>query len=105
MVIIFTPQITPCSSQDMVKTDRYGMYSLDSYNKALKIDEELNDRVGMARKYANIGIVLDDIDKLEALESNNKALEINEELNHKAEVATDYYNISFVLSKTSSTHG
>jgi hypothetical protein len=32
--------------------------TLDSHNKALMIEEELNDRDGMGRDYANISSVL-----------------------------------------------
>ncbi len=34
--------------------------ALDSLNKALEIDEELDDRVGLALDYMNIGNVLGD---------------------------------------------
>src|SRR5215472_6817497 len=63
-----------------------------SHNKALKMDEESNDRVGLAADYSNIGValhrgignVLDDLDDYqEALDSYNI-----------------YYDMSFVLSKT-----
>jgi tetratricopeptide (TPR) repeat protein len=55
----------------------------------------------MAGDYANIGVVLDDMGKLQdALENHNKALKIHEELNDRVGIAKDYYNISFVLSKT-----
>jgi tetratricopeptide (TPR) repeat protein len=75
---------------------------LESHNKALEIDKELNDRVGMKGDYKNIGNVLGYMGKNEeALESHNKALEIDKELNDRVGLAGDYYNISFVLSETS----
>jgi len=75
---------------------------LDCLDKSLKIHEELNDRVGMAKDYTNIGNVLGSMGKLpDALYSFNKALNIHEELNDRVGMATIYYNISFILSKTS----
>ena len=47
--------------------------ALDSYNKALKIHEELDDRVGMAGDYYNIGSVLSKTSKEEALIYLDKA--------------------------------
>jgi len=55
---------------------------LDYHRRALTIHEELQDKVGMAKDYANIGLVLADIKnhKEEAIESFSKGLEIFQEL-------------------------
>lgn len=64
----------------------YGTGNYDqalSYHKeALKIHQELKDRVEMAGDYTNIGIVLTNIknQKAAAIESFSKALEIHQEL-------------------------
>jgi tetratricopeptide (TPR) repeat protein len=51
----------------------------------------MNDRVGMAGDYKNIGVVLDHMGKYqEALESHNKALKIEEEMNDRVGMAGDY---------------
>ena len=52
-------------------------WALDYYHKALRISEELNDRVGMARDYTNIEAVLSNMGNYqEALVYHNKALNI-----------------------------
>jgi len=76
--------------------------ALASHNKALKIHEVLNYRAELAADYANIGNVLDYMDKYEeALDSHNKALKIHEELDDRVEMARDYMNIGIVLYKRS----
>jgi tetratricopeptide (TPR) repeat protein len=82
-------------------TYELGMLSkeLDCHNKALKIDKELNDRVGMGNDYTNIGNVLRNMGNYpQALEHNNKALEIHTSLNDKVGMGNDYTNIGLVLS-------
>jgi tetratricopeptide (TPR) repeat protein len=77
-----------------------GMLSkaLDYLKKAQEIDEGLNDRVGMARDYANIGVVLQNIgNNNEALDYLKKAQEIHEGLNDRVGMARDYANIGNVL--------
>ena len=55
--------------------------ALKYHNKALEIDEELNDRVGMAKNYNNIGLVYYGKGQYDdALTYYNKALEINESI-------------------------
>ena len=58
-----------------------GMYqeALDSHHKALKIHEELNDRVEMANDYYNISFVLSKTSNDEALKSLHKARTILQE--------------------------
>ena len=60
--------------------DKY-QEALEGYNKALIIDEELNDRVGMAKDYYNISFVLEltETGKGEALKSLYNALTILQE--------------------------
>lgn len=42
--------------------------ALDSHNKVLEIDKEMNDRVGLAGDYYNFSFVLAKTNKKEALE-------------------------------------
>ena len=68
----------------------------------MEIHEEQNDKVGLAKDYWGMGIVLKKMGKhREALDSYNKALKIDEELNDRLGMANIHYNISLVLSKTS----
>ena len=68
--------------------------------KSLTIDEELNERVGIARDYTSIGIVLRNIGNYQdALQSYNKAVKIHEELNDRVRMARDYSSIGDVLRK------
>jgi tetratricopeptide (TPR) repeat protein len=74
--------------------------ALEYGKTSLGIHSQINDRVGVAADYGNIGLVLGDMGKNEeALESHNKSLEINKKLNDRVELAKNYYNISFVLVK------
>ena len=62
--------------------------ALDYHNKAREIDESLDDKMGMAKDYSNIGIVYyykGDYPK--ALEYHTKALEIDESLNDMVDIA------------------
>jgi tetratricopeptide (TPR) repeat protein len=71
------------------------------HEKALAIHEELNDKVGLALDYRNIGIGLRKMGNLkEALGYHKKALAIHEELNDKVGIAGDYANIGIVFRKT-----
>jgi tetratricopeptide (TPR) repeat protein len=72
--------------------------ALEYHNKALKIHQELNDKVWMAIDYRNIGAVLfrqGNYDQ--ALQYHNKSLAIHKELNDKVWMAIDYNNIGAVL--------
>ena len=72
--------------------------ALEYHKRSLAINEELNDRVGLANDYSNIGNVLRNMGKYqEALDSHNKALKIHEELNNRVGLAGDYNNIGLVL--------
>ena len=53
--------------------------ALDSFNMALKVHEELNDRVGLARDYYNISFVPSKTSKEEALKFVYNALTILQE--------------------------
>jgi tetratricopeptide (TPR) repeat protein len=82
-----------------------GMYgeARKYHEKALAIDQELNDRLEMARDYRLIGNVLynqrdyNQRDYGEALNYYNKSLEIHQELNNRLEMARDYRSIGNVL--------
>ena len=72
---------------------RLGIFSksLEYGKRSLGIHEELNDTVGMAGDYKNIGIVLWNMGRLEeALDNHNKAVEIDKELNDTVGMAGDY---------------
>lgn len=74
--------------------------ALEYGKRSLDIHIPLNDRVGLAKDYKNIGNVLGNMGKIqEAIESHNKALEIDKELNDRVGLAGNYYNISFVRIK------
>jgi tetratricopeptide (TPR) repeat protein len=76
----------------------YYRTSLDYFRRALKIYEELGDRVGIAADYTNIGSVLQNQGNLPAaLDYHNKALEIDEELGDRVNITADYTNIGSVL--------
>jgi tetratricopeptide (TPR) repeat protein len=72
--------------------------AFEYHSRSLRIDEELNDRVGMAKDYRNIGYILGYIGKRqEALESHNNSLKIDEELNDRVGMAADYRNMGIML--------
>ena len=76
-----------------------GMYgkALEFHNKALAIDEKMNNRVGMAKGYMNIGNVLTYQGNYDqALEYHNKALAIDEKMNNRVGMAKDYGSIGLV---------
>jgi tetratricopeptide (TPR) repeat protein len=79
-----------------------GIYgkALEFHNKALAINEHLQDRVGMAKDYGNIGNVLHERGNYDqALEYHKKSLAIYEELQDKVGMATAFGNIGIVLDK------
>jgi len=81
-------------------TYNLGMYFRTSQyqNRSLSIHEELDDRAGMGKDYANIALVLDNMGKYqEALDNHNKALKIHEELNDRVGMAGDYWGRGVVL--------
>ncbi len=68
--------------------------ALDFYLKALKLDEELGDKTGIAKRYGNIGLLyMGQEDYPQALEYLFKALKISEELRNKDAVAKHLGNI------------
>jgi tetratricopeptide (TPR) repeat protein len=77
-----------------------GMYSkgLEFHEKALAIDEYLQDRGEMAADYANIGVVLYSQGNYDqALDYHKKALAIHEDLQDRVGMAADYTNVAIVL--------
>ena len=67
---------------------------------ALEIDEELNDRLGMAINYARIGEVYRDKGLYEeAINYHKKALVIHEELNDRVNLALDHHLLSLIYIK------
>ncbi|MEM2972155.1 MAG: toll/interleukin-1 receptor domain-containing protein [Candidatus Bathyarchaeia archaeon] len=72
--------------------------ALEHHKKALAIDEEIGNKLGMAAALGNIGLILADLGKPnEALEHHKKALAIDEEIGNKLGMAADYRNISVIL--------
>ena len=56
------------------------------------------DRVGMAKDYGEIGLVLSEMGNYQqALDYHNKALETNEDLNDRVGMAKDYNNMYCTL--------
>ncbi len=73
--------------------------ALDYYFKALKMDEELGDKNGIAIGLGNIGIVYDEQkDYPKALDYYFKALKMNEELGRKNGIAITLGNIGSLYS-------
>ncbi len=73
--------------------------ALKYYEKALKIDQELGRKEGLASAYVNIGVVYKikgDLDK--ALKYYEKALKIEHELGRKEGLANAYGNIGLIYS-------
>jgi len=71
--------------------------ALIHYNKALKINEQLNDKKGIASTFGNIGIVYErQGDYPKALEYYFKALKMDEELGNKRGIAIRLGNIGIV---------
>ncbi|WP_051677177.1 tetratricopeptide repeat protein [Maridesulfovibrio frigidus] len=64
------------------------------YLKALKINDELGHKEGMAKQYCNIGIIREIQGDLKGAEEyHRQSLRIEEELGHKKGMAADYGNI------------
>ena len=71
--------------------------ALEYYEKALKLDEELGRKEGMAAGLGNIGIVYQIKGELDnALEYYGKALKLDEELGRKEGIAANLGNIGIV---------
>ena len=71
--------------------------ALDYYQKALKIDEELNNKKGIATRLGSIGIVyFNQADYPKALDYYFKALKMAEELGNKNNIAVWLGNIGIV---------
>jgi tetratricopeptide (TPR) repeat protein len=80
-----------------------GLYgkALIFHNKSLAINEELQDKGGMAKDYGNIGSVLyrqGNYDQ--ALQYHYKSLAIHQELQDKLGMAINYRNIGDVIANT-----
>jgi tetratricopeptide (TPR) repeat protein len=76
---------------------RYNV-ALEYHKIALSIDEELNDKIAMAKDYNNIGLVLHYQGNFDlALQYYKKALEANEKLQNRDGIAEAYVNIAIVL--------
>lgn len=78
---------------------RRGNYekSLENLLNALKIDDELNDKLGLSKNYNNIGLIHRDKGNYDlALEMFNKSLEIKEQLGDRKGVAATNVNIGMV---------
>ena len=74
--------------------------ALEYYFKALKMDEELRNKKGIASRLGNIGIAYEEQgDYPKALDYYFKALKINEELKNKRGIANNLGNIGNVYSE------
>jgi tetratricopeptide (TPR) repeat protein len=77
-----------------------GRYNVapEHHKIALSIDEELNDKIAMAKDYNNIGLVLHYQGNFDlALQYYKKALEENEKLQNRDGIAEAYVNIAIIL--------
>ncbi len=80
-----------------LKTDYFN--ALDYYQKALKIDEDLKDKNGIAKRLGHIGMVYSHRgDYPRTLDYYFKALRIDEELNNKNRVGVHLGNIGVVYA-------
>ena len=71
--------------------------ALEHLSKALKIDEEINDHSGMAKRFGNIGIVyMNKGDYSNALDYFTKSLAIDESFDNKKGIASSCSNIGLV---------
>jgi len=71
--------------------------ALDNLSKALKIDEEINDKAGKAKRYGNLGVVyMNKGDYSNALDYFNKSLKIDELLGNKKGIASSCSNSGLV---------
>ena len=77
-----------------VKENGNNEKALYYYQKALKIDESIKNKEGIANSLNNIGLVYDNIgDISKALEYYHRSLKIREELDNKQDIATSLNNI------------
>ena len=74
--------------------------ALELYEKSLKIEKEIGDKLGIAISYNNLGSVKSELGKKdEALELYEKSLKIREEIGDKSGIATIYSNIGRLESE------
>lgn len=84
-----------------IRSDSLYKEALDYYFKALKIDEELGNKNGIARHLGNIGVVYEQQnDYPKALDYYFKALKMDEELGRKSGIAADLGNIGSLFTRT-----
>jgi two-component sensor histidine kinase len=71
--------------------------ALEYYHKSLKIQEEINDKEGIAASLNNIGhVYMTQGDIPKALEYHHKSLKINEEIGNKQGIARSLNNIGVI---------
>jgi len=71
--------------------------ALEYYNKALEIQERINDKMGIAYSLNNIGYVYNNLNDVpQALEYFHKSLKIQEEISDKYGLAVSYINIGTI---------
>lgn len=88
------------NQKSQAKRDSLFTKALNHYFKALKTDEKLGDKNGIARHLGNIGIIFDEQkDHPKALYYYFKALKMAEELKDKDGIATNLGNISSLYTK------
>ncbi|MCZ7384845.1 MAG: tetratricopeptide repeat protein [Candidatus Methanoperedens sp.] len=74
--------------------------SLNYHKKALELDEELENKVGITKDFGNIGAIYGNKGELDkALEFLDKALKLDEELGRKEEIAIYLGNMGAVYGK------
>jgi tetratricopeptide (TPR) repeat protein len=74
--------------------------ALQYYKRSLDLHKKLNDRVGMAGDYKDIGLVLWNMGNYkEALDYHNKALDIDKQVSDRTRMAADYKAIGNVFWK------
>lgn len=71
--------------------------SLDYYHKGLKIQEEINDKKGMAQSFNNIGFIHQiEKDPVNALGYYQKSLTLREEIGDKRGIGESLHNLGFL---------
>ena len=81
---------------------RLGNYdrTLEYFRQVLRMFEEDNDLMGIARLHNNIGIIYDELNQYEkALSYYHKALEVKRQLGDSSDVASTLSNIGFAYQK------
>lgn len=74
--------------------------ALEYYHKALEIQEQISDKMGMAYSLNNIGYIYNNLNDVpQALEYFHKSLKIQEEINDKYGLAVSYINIGTVYKE------